>query len=33
MIKIEKIDSFAKNREYPPTPPQWQAISKTGADI
>ena len=33
MIKIEKIDSFAKNREYPPTPPQWQAISITGADI
>ncbi len=33
MIKIEKIDSFAKNREYPPTPPQWQAISITGTDI
>ena len=33
MIKIEKIDSFAKNREYLPTPSQWQAISITGADI
>ena len=33
MIRIEKIDSIAASRKYPPTPPQWQAISITGADI
>ncbi len=33
MIKIEKLIALVKNREYPPTPPQWQAISITGADI
>lgn len=33
MIRIEKIDSIAASRKYSPTPPQWQAISITGADI
>ena len=33
MIKIEKIDNIAASRKYPPTPPQWQAIAITGADI
>lgn len=33
MIKIERMDEFARNRKYPPTPPQWQAISITGADV
>ena len=33
MINIEKIDNIAASRKYPPTPPQWQAIAITGADI
>ncbi|MGX7112756.1 UvrD-helicase domain-containing protein [Gemella cuniculi] len=33
MIKIEKMDDFTLNRKYPPTPPQWQAISLTGTDV
>jgi len=30
---IKKIDNIAASRKYPPTPPQWQAIAITGADI
>ena len=33
MINIEKIDKIAASRKYPPTPPQWQAIAITGADV
>ena len=33
MINIEKIDNIAASRKYPPTPPQWQAIAITGADV
>lgn len=33
MIKIEKMDNFTKKKKYPPTVPQWQAISLTGADV
>lgn len=33
MLKIEKMDDFAKNRKYPPTANQWQAISIAGADV
>ena len=33
MINIGKIDNIAASRKYPPTPPQWQAIAITGADV
>lgn len=33
MINIEKIDKIAASRKYPSTPPQWQAIAITGADV
>ncbi|QWQ38861.1 UvrD-helicase domain-containing protein [Gemella sp. zg-570] len=32
-IFIERIDDFTKEKKYPPTPSQWQAIGMNGCDI